>query len=60
MSSQPQAAVAENSDVPAIEATFKQLSDLFLLAEDGYLPVRGFLSEREVKNVCEKKLTLRS
>ena len=54
MSSQPQATVAENSDVPAIEATFKQLSDLFLLAEDGYLPVLGFLPEREVKNVCEK------
>jgi sulfate adenylyltransferase len=41
------------SNPPAIEATFRHLSDLFLLAEDGYLPVRGFLPEREVRHVCE-------
>jgi sulfate adenylyltransferase len=37
----------------SVDATFRQLSDLFLLAEDGYLPVRGFLPGREVKHVAE-------
>ncbi len=53
MSSQSHASAAERSDLPVIEATFKQLSDLFLLAEDGYLPVRGYLPEREVRHVAE-------
>jgi sulfate adenylyltransferase len=41
------------SNPPVIDATFRHLSDLFLLAEDGYLPVRGFLPEREVRHVAE-------
>jgi sulfate adenylyltransferase len=38
---------------PALRATFKQLSDLFLLAEGGYRPVTGFQTAREVKHVAE-------
>jgi sulfate adenylyltransferase len=38
---------------PTLRASFKQLSDLFLLAEDGYLPVTGFQTEREVRHVAE-------
>ena len=41
------------SNPPAIDASFRHLSDLFLLAEDGYLPVRGFLPGREVIHVAE-------
>jgi sulfate adenylyltransferase len=37
-----------------IGAGFKQLSDLYLLGHDGYLPVRGFLGSREVRHVAEK------
>jgi sulfate adenylyltransferase len=39
---------------PAIRATFKQLSDLFLLAEGGYRPVTGFQKSQEVRHVAEK------
>lgn len=38
---------------PSVDASFRQLSDLFLLAEEGYLPVRGFLPGREVTHVAE-------
>lgn len=38
---------------PSLRATFKQLSDLFLLSEGGYLPVTGFQSSREVRHVAE-------
>ncbi len=37
-----------------VQASFKQLSDLFLLAEGGYLPVSGFQGSREVRHVAEK------
>jgi sulfate adenylyltransferase len=39
---------------PTLRASFKQLSDLFLLAEGGYLPVEGFQNSREVRHVAEK------
>ncbi len=38
---------------PSINASFKQLSDLYLLAEEGYLPVRGFQPGREVTRIAE-------
>lgn len=38
---------------PAIQATFKHLSDVFLLAEGGYAPVEGFQGNREVRHVAE-------
>ena len=38
---------------PTIRADFKQLSDLYLLVEGGYLPVRGFQQSREVRHVAE-------
>lgn len=47
------AAALLEKNPPAVDATFKQLSDLFLLAEDGYAPVRGFLSGAEVTHVAE-------
>ncbi len=34
-------------------ATFRQLSDFFLLSEGGYEPVREFLGETDVRSVCE-------
>jgi len=41
-------------DNPAtIAASFRQLSDLFLLSEGGYHPVERFLPENEVSHVCE-------
>ncbi|HYM11607.1 MAG TPA: sulfate adenylyltransferase [Bryobacterales bacterium] len=36
-----------------MQATFKQLSDLFLLSEGGYEPVTGFQPSREVRSVAE-------
>ena len=36
-----------------LKASFKQLSDLFLLGEGGYLPVTGFQGSREVRRVAE-------
>ena len=41
------------SGAPQIEATFRNLSDLFLLAEDGYLPVTQFLNAKETAHACE-------
>ena len=38
---------------PTLRASFKQLSDLFLLSEGGYLPVTGFQNSREVRHVAE-------
>ena len=38
---------------PSVRATFKHLSDLYLLTEDGYRPVQGFQTEREVRHVAE-------
>ena len=39
---------------PTIAASFRQLSDLFLLSEGGYHPVERFLPASEVSHVCEK------
>lgn len=39
--------------VPALRASFRHLSDVYLLAQGGYAPVGGFLNAREVKSVCE-------
>ncbi len=41
------------TNLPVIRASFKQLSDIYLLAEGGYQPVKGFLSEKEVREVAE-------
>lgn len=38
---------------PTLRASFKQLSDLFLLVEGGYQPVTGFQTRREVHRVAE-------
>ena len=38
---------------PFINATFRQLSDLYLLAEGGYEPIGGFLNERDTVAVCK-------
>ncbi len=47
------AALFQN-DPPRISATFRQLSDLFLLSEGGYQPVKRFLPAAEVSHVAEK------
>ncbi len=41
------------SSAPRIQATFRNLSDLYLLAEDGYLPVSQLLSAADTEHVCE-------
>lgn len=41
------------TSIPTLRATFKQLSDLFLLAEGGYLPVTRFQGSREIRHVAE-------
>ncbi len=41
------------SSVPSHDATFRQLSDLYLLAEGGYEPVRGFLNAADTDSVCK-------
>ena len=41
-------------NAPKIQATFRQLSDLFLLAEGGYDPVGCFMSAADVAQVSEK------
>ncbi len=38
---------------PSYQASFRHLSDLYLLAERGYAPIGGFLNARETKSVCE-------
>ena len=38
---------------PAHAATFRQLSDLYLLAEGGYDPLPGFLKGADVRSVCQ-------
>ena len=40
-------------NAPRLRAGFKNLSDLYLLAEGGYEPVRGFQDSREVRQVAE-------
>ena len=39
--------------VPSHPATFRQLSDLYLLAEGGYGPIEGFLNGVETRSVCQ-------
>lgn len=41
------------SDAPRIQATFRNLSDLYLLGEDGYLPVTKFLGAADTAAACE-------
>ncbi|MDE0102263.1 MAG: sulfate adenylyltransferase [Bryobacterales bacterium] len=41
-----------SASLPAIRASFRQLSDFFLLAEGGYEPVSRFLGSRETASVC--------
>ena len=43
----------EHRNLPALRASFRHLSDLFLLAEGGYLPVTRFQGSREVRQVAE-------
>ena len=40
------------ASVPTHPATFRQLSDLYLLTEGGYEPVRGFLNAEQTESVC--------
>lgn len=40
------------SSVPSHGATFRQLSDLYLLAEGGYEPIQGFLNSTDTDAVC--------
>lgn len=42
-----------SSGVPSHAATFRQLSDLYLLAEGGYEPIKGFLNAAETLAVCQ-------
>ena len=48
-----QAQALLSSNAPRIAATFRNLSDLYLLAEDGYLPVRSFMNARETSSAAE-------
>lgn len=41
-----------SSGVPGLAATFRQLSDLYLLAEGGYEPIQGFLNSAQTRSVC--------
>jgi len=45
--------VNATASLPAVRASFKQLSDLFLLATGGYLPVTRFHGSREVRQAAE-------
>lgn len=45
---------ALQNNTPRIAATFRNLSDLFLLAEGGYLPVKAFMSAADVSYVADK------
>ena len=53
VSAERASALLEN-DPPKISATFRQLSDLFLLSEGGYRPIGRFLPGTEVSHVAEK------
>ncbi len=48
-----QTEVATASGAFAHQATFRQLSDLYLLSAGGYRPVTGFLSAKETASVAE-------
>ena len=48
-----QSAAILASGAPRIEATFRNLSDLYLLGEDGYLPVAQFMNAKETAHACE-------
>ncbi|MDA1045185.1 MAG: sulfate adenylyltransferase [Verrucomicrobia bacterium] len=48
-----QTGAIEASGAPTHQATFRQLSDLYLLAEGGYTPVAGFLNAKDTSSVAE-------
>ena len=41
------------ASLPKVRASFRQLSDFYLMAEGGYAPLPGFLGARETRLVCE-------
>ena len=48
-----QADAIKASGAPSYQASFRQLSDLYLLAEGGYNPVQGFLNAKDTSSVAE-------
>ena len=44
--------LSRSSRPPALAASFRHLSDVYLLAEGGCDPVRSFLSAKETRSVC--------
>lgn len=49
---QTEAAQLVEQGVPVLDGTFKQLSDIYLLHEEGYLPIRGFQGAKDVQSVA--------
>ena len=44
--------LSRSAPAPALAATFRQLSDVYLLAEGGCAPVRAFLDDEQTRSVC--------